>query len=187
MSPTLEFEDMLVLFIKDIWWNLVIHRYKRALAPPTIEVVIELRFPLLLHIHMEMGYPPLISQPPLNHTHQCIQLKGCPTKNATWCCLVINHYAMSQIHLLHEKVKWWMGWSKKIPKVKHDCLHGQRRGRRQTWTKHKDKGSFGCHHLPPLCSLWMVQVGKVDTTKFAKCELKIVIMCLHTLSLLAKS
>jgi hypothetical protein len=41
--------------------------------------------------------------------------------------------------------------------------------------------------LPPLCSLWMVQVGKVDTTKFAKCELKIVIMCLHTLSLLAKS
>jgi hypothetical protein len=25
------------------------------------------------------------------------------------------------------------------------------RGKRQIWTKHKDKGSFGCHHPPPLC------------------------------------
>jgi len=92
-----------------------------------------------------------------------------------------------EICLLHEKVKWWMVDPIFLPKVKHDCLHGQKRGRRQTWAKHKDKGSFGCHDLPPLCWLWMVQVGKVDMTKFTKCKLRTLIRCLHTLSLLAKS
>jgi hypothetical protein len=47
-----------------------------------------------------------------------------------------------------------------LPKVKHDCFHGWRRGKRQIWAKHKDEGSFGWHHWPTLCLLWMVQVGK---------------------------
>jgi hypothetical protein len=45
-----------------------------------------------------------------------------------------------------------------------------------------DERSFGCHHLPPLCLFWMVQVGKVDMAKFVKCKLKTLIECLHTLS-----
>jgi len=83
--------------------------------------------------------------------------------------------------------RWNGGWvgPKFLPKVKHDCLHGWRRGRRQTWAKHKDKGSFECHHLPPLCLLWMVQVSKVDMAKCTKCKLKTSIECFCTLSLLA--
>ncbi len=53
------------------------------------------------------------------------------------------------------------GWvSVFLPKLKHNCLHGWRRGKRQIWTKHKDEGSFGCHHWPTLRLLWMVQVVK---------------------------
>ncbi len=37
-----------------------------------------------------------------------------------------------KIHLLHEKVKWWMGWSNFFAKSKTYLFHGWRRGKRQT-------------------------------------------------------
>ncbi len=93
-----------------------------------------------------------------------------------------------KICLLHEKVKSWMGWSKNFAKTKTQLPSWVEKGQKANLSQaHLDEGSFGCHHLPRLCLLSMVQVGKVDMAKFVTCELKTLIKRLHTLSLLAKN
>ncbi len=74
---------MLIPFFEEIQYNFIFCEYKRASVPPTIKIIIELWFFFLLQIHVGMDYPPLTSQPPPNHTHQCIQLKGCLVENET--------------------------------------------------------------------------------------------------------
>jgi hypothetical protein len=41
MSLISEFEGVPIPFVEEIQWNLIIHRYKKASAPPTFEIVIE--------------------------------------------------------------------------------------------------------------------------------------------------
>ncbi len=61
MFLTLEFEGVLIPFVEEIQYNLIIHEYIKALAPPTIEIIVELWLFFLLQIHMGMSYPPLAS------------------------------------------------------------------------------------------------------------------------------
>ncbi len=61
MFLTSKFEGMLIPFVEEIRYNLIIREYKKVLAPPTIEVIVELCFFILLQIHVGMSYPPLAS------------------------------------------------------------------------------------------------------------------------------
>jgi hypothetical protein len=57
-----------------------------------------------------------------------------------------------EILLLHEKVKWWMGWSNFFAKNKTRLPSWVEKGQKANLSQaHLDERSFGCHHLPPLC------------------------------------
>jgi hypothetical protein len=80
--------------------------------------------------------------------------------------------------LLHEKVKWWMGWCNFFAKSKTWLPSWVEKGQKDNLSQAQGWGSFGCHQWPTLCLLWMVQVGK---------GIKTLIQCLCTMNLLAKS
>jgi hypothetical protein len=59
-----------------------------------------------------------------------------------------------EICLLHEKVKWWMGWSKIFAKSKIQLPSWVEKGQKANLSQaHLDERSFGCHQLPPFCLL----------------------------------